>query len=760
MLHAANFPAAPFRSPTADLSASPTFMAARATVARQWPTMLTVVLTAFAVATIYVLTAQPKYTATAELYVDTHKVQLLQPQQTLGVDAPIDSALIDSQVEILKSEDIARAVIKDLHLLDDPEFSGPPGGLFGSAVAFIERLMPGAGAPPSQYALTRQAMTRFAKALTIKRLGLSYVIEIDFQSADPQRAARIANAIADAYGVDSLESKYQSSRRAATWLQDRLKELRVQASDAERAVVDYKANNNIVDAGGRLLNEQQLAELNSALTAAQAARAEAEARVKRVEEIVRAVDQKGVSAETATVTDTLHNDVITRLRQQYLDLAEREVDWATRYGPAHLAVVNLRNQMREIRRSIADELQRIAEAYRSDLDIAKSHEETVKQELASLVAQSNQTSQAQVTLHELDANSQSYRALTDNFLQLYMVSVQQQSFPVTESRLITEASPPLHPCSPKLLLTAAIAIFGGGLLAFAAATFRELVDRVIRTAAQIENALGVECLATTPFAKPSSERSGFGEACDWQARTFASNDRLPSYVLDSPSSHFAESLRAIKMAIDLRGVDKPNKMIGMTSALPNEGKSTLAAALARLMAQGDATVVLVDGDLRNPNLSRRLTPFAETGLVEAILGEVALDEAIWWDPVTSLHFLPAVGAARNGQTSDLLSSRQAEAVFRALRNAYDYVIVDLSPLASVVDVRATAKFIDSYLFVVEWSRTKIDIAEHALSAARQVHDNVMGAILNKVNLKTMRRYDGYRGANCGARFDKRYGYVD
>jgi len=754
MPHSANFPAATFRSPPAELSPLATFIAARATVERQWPTMLTVVLTALAVAAIYVLTAQPKYTATAELYVDTHKVQLLQSQQTLGVEAPIDPSLIDSQVEILKSEAIARAVIKDLNLLDDPEFSGPPGGLAGGAVAFIERLMP--GAPPSQYALTRQAVTRFAKALTIKRLGLSYVIEIGFQSTDPQRAARIANAIADAYGADSLESKYRSSRRAATWLQDRLKELRVQASDAERAVVDYRADNNIVDAGGRLMNEQQLAELNSALTSAQAARAEAEARAKRVEEIVRAVDQQGISAETATVTDTLHNDVITRLRQQYLDLAEREADWATHYGPAHLAVANLRNQMREIRRSIADELRRIAEAYRSDLDIAKSHEETVKQELASLVAQSNQTSQAQVTLHELDANSQSYRALTDNFLQLYMVSVQQQSFPVTESRLITEASPPLHPSSPKLWLTAAIAVFGGSLLAFAAATFRELADRVIRTAGQIEDALGVECLATTPFAKPSSDDGGFGEACDWQARTFASDDRLLSYALDSPLSHFAESLRAIKMAIDLRSLDKPNKTIGMTSALPNEGKSTLAAALARLMAQGDATVVLVDGDLRNPNLSRRLTPFAETGLVEAILGEVALGEAIWWDPMTSLHFLPAVGAARAGRTSDLLSSPQAEAVFRALRNAYDYVIVDLSPLALVVDVRATAKLIDSYLFVVEWSRTKIDTAERALSAARQIHGEVMGAVLNKVNLKAMRRYDGYRGARCG----KRYGYVD
>jgi succinoglycan biosynthesis transport protein ExoP len=326
MLHTTKLPSASVQSAADDLSASATFVAAKATVERQWPTMLYVVLLVFALAAIYFFTAQPKYTATAELYVDTHKIQLLQQQQTLGIDAPVDSSLIDSQVEILKSENIAQAVIKDLHLLDDPEFTGPAGGLFGAVVGFVGRLMPGADSPRSQYALTRQAVTRFAKALTIKRLGLSYVMEIDFKSVDPERAARIANAVADAYVVDSLEAKYQSSRRAATWLQDRLKELRAQASDAERAVVEYKAENNIVDTGGRLLNEQQLAELNSALTSAQAVRAEAEARAQRVEAIVQAVDQKGISAETATVTDTLHNDVITRLRQQYLDLAERESD--------------------------------------------------------------------------------------------------------------------------------------------------------------------------------------------------------------------------------------------------------------------------------------------------------------------------------------------------------------------------------------------------------------------------------------------------
>jgi len=758
MLHTPKLPSAFVQSAAVDPSA--TFLTAKATVERQWPTMFYVLLLAFALAAIYFFTAQPKYTATAELYVDTHKTQLLQQQQTLGADAPADPSLINSQVEILQSENIAQAVIKDLHLLDDPEFTGPSAGLIGSVVTFIARLTPGAGPPQSQYVLTRQALERFAKALTIKRLGLSYVMEIDFQSIDPQRAAKIANAIADAYVVDSLEAKYQSSRRAANWLQDRLKELRAQASDAERTVVEYKAKNNIVDTGGRLLNEQQLAELNSALTSAQAVRAEAEARAQRVDEIVQAVDKKGLSSETATVTDTLHNDVITRLRQQYLDLAAREADWEGRYGPTHLAVVNLRNQMLEIRRSIADELKRIAETYRSDLDIARSHEEAVKQDLANLVAQSNQTSQAQVTLHELDANAQSYRALTDNFLQLYMVSVQQQSFPVTESRLITEASPPLHPSSPKLLVVMAIAVFGGCALAFAAATFRELADRVVRTGAQIENALGFECVATTPFVKLSAKGGMRSAASDPQARTFASDDKMLSYVLDSPFSHFAESLRAVKIAIDLRGLDKPNKIIGMTSALHNEGKSTLAAALARLIAQGGSKVILVDGDLRNPNLTRRLAPVAKTGLVEAILGNAALDDTLWRDPATSLNFLPAVSLSRNAQTSDILSSPQAEALFRELRIAYDYVIVDLSPLAPVVDVRATSKFIDSYLFVVEWSRTKIDVAEKALGAARHIHDNVMGAILNKVNMKTMRCYDGYRGAYYGNRYYKRYGYSD
>ena len=299
--------------------------------------------------------------------------------------------------------------------------------------------------------------------MTVRRIGLTYAIGIDFNSLNPDRASAVANAVANAYVDDVLEAKYETTRRAVSWLQDRLKELREQALTADRAVVDFKAKNNIVnvDNNGRLLNEQQIGELNSALVQARAQTAEAQARLQRVQQILSSDDPDPASSAAATVTDTLHNEVITKLRQQYLDLGAKEADWTVRYGRNHLAVVNLRNQRREIRLSILDELRRIAETYKSEFEIAKARENSVQKSLDDIVAQSQTTNEAQVTLHNLDSSAQSYRSLYDNFLQRYMESVQQQSFPVTEARLITQATPPLYKSAPKTPLVLGLALMGG-----------------------------------------------------------------------------------------------------------------------------------------------------------------------------------------------------------------------------------------------------------------------------------------------------------
>jgi polysaccharide biosynthesis transport protein len=211
------------------------------------------------------------------------------------------------------------------------------------------------------------------------------------------------------------------------------------------------------------------------LTTAHAQRAEAEARAARINKILAGGDKDILANDQATVADSLRNDVITRLRQQYFDLAARQAEWSGRYGPNHQAMVLLTNQMREIRKSVLDELHRIAETYKSDLEIARAKEESAQKSLNEVIAQSNDTSQAQIVLRDLDSNAQSSRALADNFLQLYMVSTQQQSFPMTEARLITKASVPLNRSKPKMWLVALIGVVGGGLLAFAAGGFNSLI---------------------------------------------------------------------------------------------------------------------------------------------------------------------------------------------------------------------------------------------------------------------------------------------
>ncbi|GLR91022.1 chain-length determining protein [Bradyrhizobium iriomotense] len=765
--------------------------------------MIVTVLLCLALAGSYLLSATKRYTGTAVLMIDSRKMQGLQTQGAPGAgDNPIDSAMVDSQVEVLKSETIAAAVIKDLHLLDSPEFMRADDGLLSSLSQLFSGFFP--EEKPSDLELMRGAIGRVQAGLTIKRIGLSYVIEIAYQSTSRELAARIANAIAENYIVDSLESKYQASRRAAVWLQDRLKELRAQASTAERSVVDYKAKNNIVDAGGRLLTEQQLAEINSGLTEARAKRAEAQAKLQRITSILNAdeSDSQVILTDLATVNDTMANPVITKLRQTYLDYAAKASDWSNRYGPTHLAVVNLRNQMREIRRSILDELRRTAEAYKSDLAIANAREEASQKSLNDTIALSNDTSQAQIVLKDLESNAQSARALSDNFLQLYMVSVQQQSFPITEARVITQAAELSSPkTAPKAVLVLLAGVVGGCILAGLVAIFLELVDRVFRTVHQVERLLQTNCLASVPIVSFGADEAPKGSLSrlkgwlpfpsGWRPnsrpdsrstvaagqmsrameagpaqlprlgdRQLTIDNSVGRFAINSPFSRFAEAFRSIKLATDLSNYGSPHKVVAITSALPNEGKSTVSEALAQTTAQSGLRTLLIDGDIRNPSLTHRLGRSADVGLIDVVFGKVDLKDALWVDPQTSLHFLPCVVTSRFSNSSDLLASAQMQKFFQDLREQYDRIILDLSPLAPVIDVRATGTLADSYILVIEWAKSKVDIVERVIRETPMVREHLMGAVLNKVNLAAMSRYDTHSGGYYRNRYYSRYGYVD
>jgi capsular exopolysaccharide synthesis family protein len=216
-------------------------------------------------------------------------------------------------------------------------------------------------------------------------------------------------------------------------------------------------------------------------------------------------------------------------------------------------------------------------------------------------------------------------------------------------------------------------------------------------------------------------------------------------ILDAPSSPYAEAIRAIKLNVDLkgRGEKQFTKTIGLTSCLPSEGKSSVAVAIAAQIAKSEARVILVDCDLRNPSLSRTLTPGATVGLVDVLCGKAQLADAIWNDPTTNMTFLPAVINPGLPHATEMLASESAKAVFDTLQAKYDYVVVDLAPLVAAVDVRAASRLVDCYVLVIEWGATKIDAVQYALRHAPGVQARIVGAVLNKVDMASLGRYDGY-----------------
>ena len=474
--------------------------------------LFTTFLTA-ALGVIYLVTARPIFTGQVQLLIDTHKVQGLQVSPQLPV-IPADAVQVESQVGVLKSENIASAVINKLQLTQDPEFIKPEGDLLAAISSFVSGEFESANqAAPSEFELFRRAMGAFKSRLTVTRITQSYIIQIDFRSYSAERAAQIANAIADAYIVDQLEAKYKATRQAGGWLQDRIKELRTQVSDAERAAVQFKAKHNIVTTGTTnrpLLNQQQVTELSSQLTIARANTADAQARLDRINSITKSdlSDRSLPDASFgATVTDTLKNEIVTKLWGQYLDLAALEANWSAKYGASHFAVVNLRNRMREIRTSIFQEVKRLGETFKSDYEIAKQRELGLQKELASAVSNSQLTDVNSIALTELESTAQSYKTVYENYLRRYMEGVQEELFPVSEARLISPATQPLHKSSPKTFSVLAVAGLVGMVLGFGIGIWRDLSERVFRTVQQVESLLQTNCIALAPLADPASQNA-------------------------------------------------------------------------------------------------------------------------------------------------------------------------------------------------------------------------------------------------------------
>ena len=718
-------------------------------VRRQWPLITAILAGTLTLIILYLLTATPMYTANARILMDTRQTQVLDKDSGV-TNALIDPGFVDSQVEILNSDDLILSIVRKLKLTDDSEFNGSDPGLIPLVIGKVLSLFSSDG-PPSQEKIERGAVETIQKNLKVERVLTTYVLSVSFRSISAEKAAKITNAISDAYMVGALEAKYQSTKRAGEWLQQRSAELREQATASDRAVQTFKAQNNIVGTSRGLMSEQQLTDVNTQLIQARAATAEAKARLDRIE----AISDKDLAQPT--VTDALSNTVITRLRAQYLDLAAQYADWSSRYGKTHQASINLANRMEEMRKAIADEVRRIADSYRSEYEIAKSRETSLEENMKGLVAQAGSTAQAQVKLRDLESAADTYRNLYNNFLEKLQQATQNQSFPISEARIIGTAVKPDKKSSPKTVLFLIGGVIGGLCFGFGAAFSRELLSDVLRTPGDVEDELGVKCLGVLPDIRPAAP---VGK----KARALLPGDASPEkeresslshYVVDHPFSRFAETLRNIKVSIDVARLTRDVKVIGIVSSLPKEGKTTVAANFGHLTALTGHRTLLIDGDLHTRSLTRELAPSATTGLVEVLKDPRSLGHHIKRSQETGLDFLPSFVISRMVNSADVMASKAMADMLMVMRENYDYIIIDLAPVMPVTDAKAISHLLDAMVYVIEWGRTTRSALQESMSSSEAIQKKLLGAVLNRANPKMLKRIEAYKGSHYNSYYVER-----
>ncbi|HEV7820459.1 MAG TPA: exopolysaccharide transport family protein, partial [Burkholderiales bacterium] len=593
-------------------------------------------------AVLVVLIVRPVYTATATILIDPRRPNVVNvdTSQPTAPNPTTDDAAIESQVLLTQSVAVLRRVVDQLKLTQDPDFMPQP-----SVIDPIRRLFSApARVNSGQDVAAMSAVAILQKRLKVTRQRNSFLVDIDVSAHEPQRAAQIANAVANAYFLELIRSKSDATKTAAGWLNQQLDDLKSRVSSSDKAVEEYRAANNLTMNQGATVNNQQVSDLNSKLIEARAEAAEARAKFEQVAQIA----QK--KADPGSVTEALASDTIARLRSQYADLAKNDADLSSRYGAQHPLVTAVRAQLRDTQKLINDEVQRILQGRQHAYEVAAAREASLQHSLESLQTVSGVSGQAEVRLRELQREADANRTLYEAFLARYKEATARESFELPEARIVTSADIPLQPSFPKALLFIGLAIPLGAAMGSLLAIAIDRLDGRVKTLEQIEAISGLPAVTAMPLIglRELSRITKRGRQALSSYRPQAAQmlplplqPPLMRYIIEEPNSLFAEAVRAVRLCVQRAARVRRMQIVMVTSAIDGEGKTTLAANLALSHAMMGIKTVLVEGDLRNPELTRSLCPNAKVGLFDVALGRASLQQAIQVDQTTGLSMLPA-----------------------------------------------------------------------------------------------------------------------
>lgn len=697
---------------------------------REWFFIVAVLAATVTIGSVMLLRQTPLFTASAEILLDSRRDKLSDPVQT---DFVVNFAEVENQMEIIRSTALLRRVVEKerMALPDNPSVAEPAESRPRESTTPEQELADLAQLPAG---VTR-SIQRLKGGMQVSR-SKGHLITVSYTAPDPQVAARIANAIAAAYIVDKLDTRYEGAKRAAAWLTERIAELRNQVRESEKAVQDYRARHNLQQGTASLtLNQQQVADLNARLVAARAELAEKKARV----DLLASVDEKGGDVQRL-LPDMVNSSMVATLRTQLAAVNQRESDLLARYGSAHPLVVNVRSEKRDVERALGAEIGKLAANVRNEYEIAKARADSLDESLRATTGQVG--GGALIVLRELERTVEVNRTLFEEFLKKAKITEEQSTFELRDARIITPALTPREPSHPNKTRFMTIVVMVGLFLGIGGALAKEKLNSGFTTPKEVEDLLDVPLLSSIPTLSDST-RTVDGKALP-----------IPQLAIAKPLGPFSESIRAVRTGIQMSDVDHPPSVVQVTSTVPGEGKTTVALSIAASTAASGLRVLYIDADMRRPSGSSLLSTKRDAGLVDLLLGQAEVQDAIRLSDDFKFWYLPA--GSRTQSPMDLLASDRMKGLIESFRKSFDFIVVDSPPLGPVVDAIVISHLVDKVVYVVRWSATAREMVRHALE--KLVADKkVAGVVFNQVNARRAQKYGKYAHSHYyGSRYYRNY----
>lgn len=683
--------------------------------------------------TAYIMKSLPKqYTAEASLLIEPRRTQV-SDLQAITPDPGDIASLIRTQIDILGSSTLMMGVVQNLHLEDDPEFAPGDGGLKTLLLGIVDRAI---GEPEkAQPAPTAKERIELAAAALSNKISFanelhSSVLKVMVTTHRAELSAQIANEIARQYLEFKRQEKFAAMQRAHDWFQEQLAGLAEQARTDEAAVEIYRAQHGLVDlpddgtSGAQRatsIARQQLGEVASQLMQVTRERAQKEATLTQAKAAMS-------GAQTGTLPAVLSSPVINQLIGQEATVAGREAELAASEGNNNPDLIAVRAQLAKLQHKIQQEMGYIVQSLSTEVQSARQQEEMLQKKLDNLRGSVGQENTAEVGLQSLRAKARATRSIYDSFLTRATQLANVGGIQEPDASLVSGAIAPLGPSAPRPLRFVAVAALLSVVIGAGLACFIERIRGGYGSPEQLEAGLGLRALTVVPKVSGRARRLGTGSRN--AARFSASLDRLRGYLL----------------ALG----DKRPKSLMITSALPREGKSFLAAGLANNLAAAGWRVLLIECDFRRPSVKAYFKQLPGTGLAEVLTGHtLGTTDTVYRQVRPGLYVIPA--GRSTGDPQELLASQQMRQFLTAMQEKFDIVLLDTPPVLPVSDGLVLAGCVDATLIAVRWEKTPRSVVEDAVRLLHNSHARLIGSVMTYVDLR--------RAAQATGRPTKLYEYA-